>query len=222
MFAAALGLVIALSGGCAAQKSKTVVVPAPETFDTALALQLADKALAAQRDKKLDEAIELYKQAISANPELSGIWTNLGVALMSKQNFTAAAEAFKHAADLSPTDSRPLVNLGIAYLDRGWADQALMYFVDAIDRDPNNVEALRGAIIAAQRTGREDDRTLGYMKQLQLLETDPKWKQELGYRRLRLEGALRDKKPGIPVPEVRTNSAAQPVPPPASAPSPNH
>ncbi|MBL8887986.1 MAG: tetratricopeptide repeat protein [Phycisphaerales bacterium] len=186
--------------GCQTNKKDIVTIPAPPAFDTAKAVQLAEQGLTAQRAGDLDTAISLYKQSINANPELSGVWTNMGVAMMAKQNFPAAAEAFKHALDLSPTDSRPLVNLGVAYLDRGWADQAYTYFSQALDRDPQNIDALRGAITAAQRCGREDERTLDYIKRLQLIETDPKWKQELGFRRVRLENSLKDRNKGIQMP----------------------
>ncbi|MBS0189061.1 MAG: tetratricopeptide repeat protein [Planctomycetes bacterium] len=214
--AVVLGGLLACVPGCATNKKDVVTVPAPQVYDTPLALKLAEQGLQAQRDNEIDKAISLYKQSIQANPELSGVWTNLGVALMAKQNFPAAAEAFKHALDLSPTDSRPLVNLGVAYLDRGWADQAYTYFCQAVDRDPQNVDALRGAITAAQRSGREDERTLDYIKRLQLLETDPKWKLELAYRRVRLENSLKDKNKGIPIP---SNSRPSPTtPPPATEP----
>lgn len=200
---------------CETSTKDIVTVPAPVAYDTAKAVQLAEQGLSAQRDGDLDKAIALYKQSIQANPELSGVWTNMGVAMMTKQNFPAAAEAFKHALDLSPTDSRPLVNLGVAYLDRGWADQAYTYFSQALDRDPNNVAALHGAIIAAQRCGREDERTLDYIKRLQLIETDPKWKLELGYRRIRLENALKDRNKGIPMPAgSNTRPPVEPTPPP--------
>jgi len=191
---------VACFPGCETHKKDIVTVPAPPMYDTAKAVSLAEQGLTAQRADDLDKAIGFYKQSIQANPELSGVWTNLGVAMMEKQNFPAAAEAFKHALDLSPTDSRPLVNLGVAYLERGWADQAYTYFSQALDRDPNNVDALRGAITAAQRSGREDERTLDYIKRLQLIETDPKWKQELGYRRIRMENALKDRNKGVPMP----------------------
>lgn len=204
----AVALALAAQSGCATNKKDVVTVPAPVAYDTAKAIQLAEQGLRAQRDGDLDSAISLYKQSINANPELSGVWTNLGVAMMAKQNFAAAAEAFKHALDLSPTDSRPLVNLGVAYLDRGWADQAYTYFSQALDRDPQNIDALRGAITAAQRCGREDERTLDYIKRLQLIETDPKWKQEIAFRRVRLENSLKDRNKGIPVPS-RPNSPTQ-------------
>ncbi|MBX3381527.1 MAG: tetratricopeptide repeat protein [Phycisphaeraceae bacterium] len=203
--AALAGAVLLCLTGCQTPTKDIVTVPAPVAYDTAKAVKLAEQALTAQRAGDLDQAISLYKQSIQANPELSGVWTNLGVAMMTKQNFPAAAEAFKHALDLSPTDSRPLVNLGVAYLDRGWADQAYTYFSQAIDRDPQNIDALRGAITAAQRCGREDERTLEYIKRLQLIETDPKWKLELAFRRVRLENALKDRNKGVPMP-AGTNS----------------
>jgi len=204
--------------GCQTNKRDVVTVPAPPLMDTAKAVQLAEQGLTAQRAGDLDKAIGLYKESINANPELSGVWTNLGVAMMAKQNFPAAAEAFKHALDLSPTDSRPLVNLGVAYLERGWADQAYTYFSQAIDRDPNNVDALRGAITAAQRCGREDERTLEYIKRLQLIETDPKWKQELGYRRIRLENSLKDRNKGIQMPSRQNQPTQSPGPTPPMEP----
>jgi tetratricopeptide (TPR) repeat protein len=202
-----VGLLTGLCG-CETNKRDIVTVPAPPRLDTATAIKLAEQGLTAQRAGDLDKAIGLYKQSIEANPELSGVWTNLGVAMMSKQNFPAAAEAFKRALDLSPTDSRPLVNLGVAYLERGWADQAYTYFSQAIDRDPNNIDALRGAITAAQRCGREDERTLEYIKRLQLIETDPKWKQELAFRRVRVENSLKDRNKGIQMPS-RPNKPPQ-------------
>lgn len=206
---AMLGVSLLVSvSGCSTNKKDVVTVPAPVAYDTGKAIQLAEQALKAQRGGELDKAISLYKQSINANPELSGVWTNMGVAMMEKQNFAAAAEAFKKALDLSPTDSRPLVNLGVAYLDRGWADQAYIYFSQALDRDPNNIDALRGAVTAAQRCGREDERTLDYIKRLQLIETDPKWKQELGFRRVRLENSLKDRSKGIQMPS-RPNQPVQ-------------
>lgn len=191
--AAAVVLASGLSGcASAAKKPATAEVTLPQ-YDTQTATRLAAEGLQAQRAGRLDDAIELYQKAINAHPELSGIWTNLGVALMAKNDFVTASEAFKKAADLSPTDSRPLVNLGVAYLDRGWADESLTWFGRALERDPNNIDALRGAIVAAQRSGREDEKTLERIKALQLIETDAKWNQELGFRRARIEANLRER-----------------------------
>ncbi|MBY0113489.1 MAG: tetratricopeptide repeat protein [Phycisphaerales bacterium] len=187
-----LGVVTVLAGCASAKKPASAEVTLPQ-YDTQTATRLAAQGLQAQRAGRLDAAIELYQKAINAHPELSGIWTNLGVALMAKNDFTTAAEAFKKAADLSPTDSRPLVNLGVAYLDRGWADESLTWFGRALERDPNNIDALRGAIVAAQRSGNEDDKTLNRIKALQLIETDPKWNQELGFRRARIEANLKER-----------------------------
>ncbi|MFN9969273.1 MAG: hypothetical protein ACK58T_05180, partial [Phycisphaerae bacterium] len=84
--------------------------------------------------------------------------------------------------------------------DRGWADAALNWVGRALDREPTTLDALRGSIVAAQRAGREDEKTLERIKTLQLIETDPKWNQELGFRRARLEGNLRDRgKSGVSI-----------------------
>ena len=163
---AAVLLAAATITGCTSQpKPQTADVALPQ-YDTQTATRLAAEALQAQRAGRLDDAIELYQKAINAHPELSGIWTNLGV----------------------------------AYLDRGWADESLNWFGRALERDPNNIDALRGAIVAAQRSGREDEKTLERIKTLQLIETDPKWNQELGFRRARLEANLRDRgKSGVSI-----------------------
>jgi len=155
-----------------------------------VATKYAAEGLEKQRAGKIDEAIELYRKSLAANDKISGVWTNLGLAMRDKQNFVDAAKAFQRAADLSPQDPRPLAYLGVLYLERNWNREALDNFENALTRDSMNQDALRGAVQASQRLGKRDERTLEIVKKLLLVENDPKWRTEMEVRKVGLENHL--------------------------------
>jgi tetratricopeptide (TPR) repeat protein len=155
-----------------------------------VATKYASEGLEKQRAGKIDEAIELYRKSLASNDKISGVWTNLGLAMRDKQNFVDAAKAFQRAADLSPQDPRPLAYLGVLYLERNWNREALDNFEAALNRDSMNQDALRGAVQASQRLGKRDERTLEIVKKLLLVENDPKWRTEMELRKVGLEQHL--------------------------------
>lgn len=195
---APLVLVLTLAfalGGCASSGPIAGAVdPQEQHRRRSEAAQMAIDALQAQRKGRLDEAIQLYAQALNLSPDLPGVRTNLGVALMEKQNYLEAAEVFKAEAAISPLDPRPLVNLGVAYLNRGWAQEAIQYFDRALAREPNNLQALRGRLEAARRLGVEDEETLSLVHRALLIEEDPRWLEELRWRKVRLESVVAGRK----------------------------
>lgn len=171
-------------------------ITSPKSPDEAAAAQMqvatkyASEGLEKQRAGKIDDAIELYRKSLAANDKISGVWTNLGLAMRDKQNFVDAAKAFQRAADLSPQDPRPLAYLGVLYLERNWNREALDNFEAALIRDSMNQDALRGAVQASQRLGKRDERTLEIVKKLLLVENDPKWRTEMELRKVGLEQHL--------------------------------
>lgn len=171
-------------------------ITSPKSPDEAAAAQMqvatkyASEGLEKQRAGKIDEAIELYRKSLASNDKISGVWTNLGLAMRDKQNFVDAAKAFQRAADLSPQDPRPLAYLGVLYLERNWNREALDNFEAALNRDSMNQDALRGAVQASQRLGKRDERTLEIVKKLLLVENDPKWRTEMELRKVGLEQHL--------------------------------
>jgi len=184
-------LVAVFQWGCG-----SIPIPPPEADSpnarTKEAYELSLKAQEAQKDGRTDEAIDLYQRSVSLQPNLRGVWNNLGVLLMSKNRLLDASEAFKREADLSPEDPRPLENLGLVYYSIGYSKEAMDYYFRSLDRDPNWVPALRGIALSSRRLVQADQRTADVLKRALLVETDLEWRKVFEQERLRVENQLRE------------------------------
>jgi len=165
-----------LGGACSNHQSggPTKTTSPEEKFIRAR--DLNQKALAAQKAGKTDDAIDLYRQVVQIEPKMFMAWNNLGVLYMEKQNYVEAGLALKSAADLAPNDPLPMENLGLAYYRAGWADKSLGYYIEAIARAPNRTEGYRGAYRASKQLGLKDQAALDRVQQALLVETDEKWR----------------------------------------------
>lgn len=158
------------------------------------ARELSLRAQKAQRAGKTDQAIDLYRRALDLQPNMRGVWNNLGNLLIEKQAYLDAVEALKREADLSPDDPRPYSNLGLAYYRAGWAEESLRYHELALERDPYCSDSLRGVALAAQRINRADDKTAEILRRGLMVESDPQWRAVFETERLRVEGQMREQK----------------------------
>lgn len=193
LLAAAVAAVAALAG-CAS--SGTTAKPAiPDRREQlGRAQKLAQEAQAAYEAGDLDKAILLSRDAVSLARDYGQAWNNLGLFLLERDERFEAREAFAIAADLLPSDPRPLNNLGVMYLDNGWADKALDYFERALERSPSDHTALRGAIDAALRLRRHDERLLERLERAVLVEADPTYRREFELRRVQVADELRQQR----------------------------
>ena len=82
--------------------------PTPAEFDT-----LAGRAAAARQGDRLDEAMDLYAQALELRPEWDEGWWYLGTLRYDARRFPAAVEAFQRFTELKPEISAGWVLLGI-------------------------------------------------------------------------------------------------------------
>src|SRR5262245_16914777 len=83
--------------------------PAPQVdFD-----KLAAAATAAREADKIDEAIALYRQALSARPGWAEGWWFLGTIYYDVNRYADAVPAFKHVVDLQAKTGSPWVMLGL-------------------------------------------------------------------------------------------------------------
>lgn len=186
---AALALCLVCASGCVfGNKSRPTA--APHVGTQTQAAKIAYEARQATKRGDTDQAIELYRQALTESPGFFAAANNLGVLLMEQGKHYDAVEAFKLAADVAPTDPRPLENMGLAYLNRGWAEPSLGHFVKALDRNPHSIRALRGAADAGFRLGVVDQDALDRVSRALLLEQDPQWVQFFQRERIRIKGQL--------------------------------
>jgi len=83
-------------------------VAPPQDFDT-----LATQASAAREADKVDEAIGLYRQALTIKPTWAEGWWFLGTLYYDLNDFGAAGPAFKRAAEIQKKAGPPWIMLGL-------------------------------------------------------------------------------------------------------------
>jgi tetratricopeptide (TPR) repeat protein len=145
LFLAVLGLsgLLAVSGcPSAEQTGKT----AKETSKKApLSPQALDHFRQAQKflaEKKMDEALKEFQEAVRLSPDspLATFW--LGKAHLYKKDRDQAEKYFKKVLEMDPQNYHAMAMLGRLYsLDRDKLDQAEDYLKKALDFSPENLEA---------------------------------------------------------------------------------
>ncbi len=93
-----------------------------EDFD-----QMAAQAEQARSTNRIEEAIELYRKALSLRPRWAEGWWYLGTLLYDRDDFADAAVALNQAAALSPKVGTPWVMLGLCEFKLGRYNDALKH-----------------------------------------------------------------------------------------------
>jgi len=87
------------------------------------------------------EAVPLYENALSADPESHESHNNLGVALLELGRVDEAIGHLRKALELRPEYADACNNLGITFFRTGKIEEALANFRQAIERYPDQAEA---------------------------------------------------------------------------------
>ena len=77
-----------------------------------------------RRQGKLDESIELMRQAVIFDPRNNDIWVNLARSYRSARRFAEAHAAFDHALSIAPRDPAILAEKAESYIAAGQLDDA--------------------------------------------------------------------------------------------------
>lgn len=188
----------------------------PARFAEARAL-----ATRAQDASDPDRAIDLYRQALAAYPDLPAAWNNLGVLFLEQGRYLEAAETFVQASERSPTDPRPFYNLGLAWEEAGYLRDALQHYERALARDPRYLPALRGAIRAERMLGQAREITLDWIRTALGIEPNEKWRIWLTIQKQAVEQQVNPHSIGAASPAPATeerpaeeSSGSAPNPPP--------
>ncbi len=73
---------------------------------------------------EIDEAIELYRQALAIDPELAIAWNGLSIAHRARRELDEAIEAGLRLIELEPDDPLSHTNLSILYQNKGMIPEA--------------------------------------------------------------------------------------------------
>ncbi len=209
-----VSLLLLLAGSLGACSSSPEFVP-PSPPRTSVAEQIkaaedyATRAQVAEREKKPDEAIALYRKAVETYRDFPGVWYNMGLLLLDKGETLQAVEAFRAAGDLEPRDPRPPYAIGVIYEKQGWNAEAQRHYTDALSRDANYQEALQRSVYLDMVENTFTPITLERTRRALLSERDAQWRSYFERTQLRLDALLNQASPeagAIAVPESEPHS----------------
>lgn len=110
-------------------------------------------SLIAQNSSRVEEADQLYKEAISLRSDFTDAYLNRGDFLM-RMNRTKEAEAmYERALELDENNPDLYYNLGVILVDQGRSEEAMTLFNRALELDPDHEHALVNSALLLQESG---------------------------------------------------------------------
>ena len=93
----------------------------------AIALYFSNVAVESMRSESWETAFRFLKKAIQTDPDIAGLWVNLGVLYSRKGRPEMAIKAYRHALSIRPSNKSALVNLASVLRQLGRAEEAAHY-----------------------------------------------------------------------------------------------
>lgn len=140
--------------------------PAPSKAD-----QLCDQGKALLKERKIDEAVTLFEQAIQENARHVGSHESLAAVYFSRKDYPKAAEYFEKASKFDPRRIDPLINLGAVQNRMEDYQAAAKTLRLAVSRDRRNTAAYYNLAIAQKGLNQPHLAVSAYKEVLKL---DPK------------------------------------------------
>lgn len=118
--------------------------------------QLVRRAREALRSGRVEEGVELYRQAVAAAPETTTVRIGYGNALLRAGRPEQALREYAEVLRLDPGNASALFNSGLLHEGAGRFEQAERLYREALESDPRHARAqLRLGVMLARR-GRPD------------------------------------------------------------------
>jgi Flp pilus assembly protein TadD len=103
--------------------------------------QVFDKASAAAKDRKPDNAIQQFRKIIETDAKDFVAWTELGTLLFRAEKFVDAEKAYGEALKLKPDFEVALLNLGKLHMSQKQPEKAVPVLAKAVEVDENSADA---------------------------------------------------------------------------------
>lgn len=100
-----------------------------------------DKAMAAAKAGKKDEALKMMQSVVEKDPKDFPAWTELGTLYFSAGKAADAEVAYKKALELKPDFMVAILNLGKLEMSEKKYDAAVVTLTKGIQTDPNSADA---------------------------------------------------------------------------------
>ncbi|MFM0729225.1 tetratricopeptide repeat protein [Paraburkholderia sediminicola] len=142
--------------------------------------QVFDRAFAAHRDGRLDDAERGYRATLDGNPVHVDALHLLGVLRHQQGQHAEAAELVRRAVNLRPEDAALQLNLGNALKALGKIDDAIEQFRNALTLAPSFPMAHYNLGNAYASVGRHEDAADAFERSLRLQPNDASSHNNLG------------------------------------------
>lgn len=104
-------------------------------------------------ESRLEEADQLYRQAISMRPDFKQAYISRGELLLKMNKLTEARDAYLRALDLDKTNADLWYNLAIVHIEMKEPHEALANFNHALELSPRHKLALFNSALLMQEAG---------------------------------------------------------------------
>ncbi|MBN8793203.1 MAG: polysaccharide deacetylase family protein [Stenotrophomonas nitritireducens] len=117
--------------------SNTLVVPAAvPTSDRQRAQQANDRGLQLYREKRYDEAVAQFTEALKLRPDFAQAANNLGFVYYRQQRYMEAARWLENTLKIDPSRAVAYLNLGDAYFHAGEKARAKQAYATYLELQP--------------------------------------------------------------------------------------
>jgi len=117
--------------------SNTLVLPAAvPTSDRQRAQQANDRGLQLYREKRYDEAVAQFTEALKLRPDFAQAANNLGFVYYRQQRYAEAARWLENTLKIDPSRAVAYLNLGDAYLHGGDKARAKQAYTTYLELQP--------------------------------------------------------------------------------------
>ncbi len=136
-----------------------------------------------QGQRRLDEAVASYRQAVRIDPAHAWAHNNLGIALKELSQFQEAADCFRQAIAVKPRYVDSHYNLGVCLMESGRLHEAIAGFMQALSLNPSHVGARCNLGMSLKRLGYFDEALIEFSRALDLEPDQPMaaWSRALLY-----------------------------------------
>lgn len=117
-----------------------------------------ERAVAAHRTGRLDEAISLYQVCLSANPRDPDLFNNLGAILFKQGKLSDAEELIKHSLKINKKLSSAHFNLALVMHAAEKPDLAIKSYKNTLKWDPKFIPALENLVNLYTQLGRAKEK----------------------------------------------------------------
>ena len=138
-----LGSSLILAAGCASTGTNGSKASADEAAAASNSgLAEFDAATKLMRRRRYDEAETALLALSKSNPDLAGVWGNLGIVYVKTERPQLAIPALQRAVKLNPTLALAHNQLGVTYSESKQYRAAEKAYLDAIAADPSYAKAM--------------------------------------------------------------------------------